>query len=178
MRFDSPVGTVDERQSDKLWPGEWISAQDYGQAYPPSMNRHDYHTGADLNLNKPKFDSDAHAPVYACADGLVTFAGYLSGWGNVITIKHTNGEPVWSRYGHVENPKIQAGDAVLRGQQIAQVGSGGGLYPYHLHFDIAKIDLGLHPGDWPNTDLKRLLRDYLDPLKYIQEHHQIPKEVA
>lgn len=174
MIFDSPVGTEVERHSSKVWPGEWIDATGFGTYYN-ATGAWAYHTGADLNLNIPVRDSDANAPVYAVADGLVQYAGVLPVWGLVVVIKH---DGVWSRYGHVENLKVKAGDGVTRGQQIAQIGNAGGRYPYHLHFDISTANLGEHPADWPGTDKARLLRDYRDPRQYISDHHDetIPKE--
>lgn len=174
IRFDSPVGTQAERDSPKIWPGAWISAEGYDEGYPPAMGRNDFHTGEDLNLNVPAYDTDAHMPVYAVADGIVNFAGSIAVWGNVITIHHVldDGTPIWSRYGHIESMIVTAGQVVTRGTMIARVGKPPGTgQPFHLHFDIARIDLGARPGDWPNTDRARLRRDYIDPEAFLHQYH-------
>jgi murein DD-endopeptidase MepM/ murein hydrolase activator NlpD len=90
-------------------------------------------------------------------------------WGTVITIEHTglNQRPLWTRYAHVEEMTIKQGDLVLRGEPIARVGNADGRYPYHLHYDVAVVDLGKRPGDWPGDDLARVQRDYLDPLTFM-----------
>jgi len=169
MRFDSPVGSAKERESSQVWPGNWIDATGFN-IYYVSTGAGSYHTGADLNLNSPYWDADAHASVYASADGLVSFAGVLPAWGSVITIKH---DDVYTRYAHVESMLIKKGDHVQCGQQIAKIGNAAGRYPYHLHFDIATLDLGARPGDWPGMDQHRLLGDYVDPKSYIKLHHVV-----
>lgn len=182
MRFDSPVGTQTERDSDKLWPGAWVDATGFATYYTATGSPA-YHTGADLNLNAPVFDSDAHSPVYAVADGLVCYAAVNTAWGagNAIVItKHTleDGTVVYARYAHIEALKVSAGQAVVRGQPLAKIGNAAGRYPYHLHFDLARADLCAKPGDWPGTDKARLLRDYYDPLVFLREHHSDPKAEA
>lgn len=170
--YDSPVGTLAERATAQIWPGHWVDATGFGTRYRVGTPHEAYHTGVDLNLNKPAFDSDAHAPVYAAASGVVTFVGELEGWGNVIVIKHdplvTTGKVLYGRYAHVENPRVQAGDRVQRGEQIAQVGDAGGLYPYHLHFDLSPTDiLEKRPGHWPRLDLDALETHYVDPRQFV-----------
>lgn len=177
LRWDSPVGTPAERDSDDVWPGHWVDATGFGTYYT-ATGRGAYHTGVDLNLNKPAWDSDRGAPVYAAADGRVVVATANSPWGDengMVVILHEmpGGRFVWSRYAHVERIAVAAGEIVRRGAQIAQIGNGGGRYPYHLHFDISTADLGIKPGDWPGLDLARLKRDYVDPRVWIAEHHQV-----
>jgi murein DD-endopeptidase MepM/ murein hydrolase activator NlpD len=176
VAFDSPVGTADERRTGKVWPGGWIDATGYANRYPPYMMRSDYHTGADLNLNVPKHDADAHAPCYAAADGIVCVAGLYAIWGAILIIKH-DGVPetgtVWTRYAHLEAMSVKTGQMVTRGQEIGRIGNANGRYAYHLHFDVARVDLGEHPTDWPNADLKRLRTTYFDPKQFILDHLQI-----
>jgi murein DD-endopeptidase MepM/ murein hydrolase activator NlpD len=178
MRFDSPVGAQAERDGATIWPGAWIDATGYNVMYTATGSPA-YHTGADLNLNKPWFDADAHSPVYAVADGLCCYAEVSTAWGAgnaIVVTKHTDrGRIVYARYAHVENIKVRAGDAVARGQQLAQIGSGTGRYPYHLHFDLARVDLCVYPADWPGASSLRVVRDYYDPLVFLREHHADPK---
>lgn len=171
--FDSPVGTVQERLSDQVWPGTWFDATGYATYYTSIGPA--YHTGADLNNNSPSWDSDRNAPVYAPSDGVVTFSAPASGtWHYLIIIRHDplpDGTVVWSRFAHVQNPLVREGDRVERGQHIANIGNAGGQLPYHLHFDIAKTDiLESRPGHWPGLNLDEIYRHYVDPKKFIQEH--------
>ena len=173
MIFDCPVGSIAEREGAKIWPGEWVDATSFATWYT-ATGVGCYHTGVDLNLNSPAWDSDAHSPVYSTADGKVVFAGDMAGWGSVVVVAHPAGTitpATWSRYGHVEKILVAVGDIVTRGQQLASIGNANGRYPFHLHFDIACIDLGASPGDWPGTDIDRLKRSYFDPKPFIQQHH-------
>ncbi len=168
--FDWPVGLEEERADHSKLPGAWIAATAYGQRYF-ATGKAAIHTGLDLNLNTPKFDADAHAPVYAAADGDVVFSGNLPVWGNVIVVSHllTEAIMVWTRYAHVEYMQVRRNDRVVRGQALARVGNADGRYPYHLHYDIAHIDLGARPWDWPGDNRPKVLQNYSDPLEFMRE---------
>ena len=180
IRFDAPVGTPAERAGLKLWPGALFDATGFNVPYPPYLHRADYHTGADLNLNAPHRDADAHAPAYAVCFGFVTFAGSLPVWGKVVTIKHAleDGRVLWSRYAHLETIKVNLTQMVARGDQVGTIGNAAGTQAYHLHFDLARVDLGQRPGDWPGTARARLLRDYVNPLEFIRARHVAAEEHA
>jgi hypothetical protein len=168
--FDAPMGTPDERLSSQIWPGGWYDATGFATYYTTVGGA--YHTGADLNLPA---DLDRNTPVYAPADGLVTFSGRSTGtWGRLIVIRHDplpNGTVAWSRLAHITNSIVREGDRVLRGQQIANVGNADGQLAWHLHFDIAKTNiLELNPGHWPGSNLTEVLRNYVDPRRFILDH--------
>jgi murein DD-endopeptidase MepM/ murein hydrolase activator NlpD len=169
--FDAPVAIASERATTQMWPGEWFDATGYAVRYRIGTPYEAYHTGVDLNLNEPHWDADAHSPVYAAASGVVTSASRLPGWGNVIVIRHdpliTNGQTVYGRYAHVENMRVQVGQRVVRGEQIAAVGDADGAYPYHLHYDISPTTiLQSQPWHWPVLDLQNLLANYADPRQF------------
>jgi murein DD-endopeptidase MepM/ murein hydrolase activator NlpD len=170
--YDAPIGTAEERASANVWPGSWFDATGYAVKYP---NGTEYHTGADLNLNVPAFDTDRGSPVYATADGVVAHSINVPGsWGGLIVIRHTplpDGKPVYSRYAHVEQVVVKDGDSVARGQQIAVVGYYAPGKNYHLHFDISCTSkLDDLPRHWPGTDKAQVVAHYVDPKKFIAEH--------
>jgi hypothetical protein len=164
-RFDAPIGTVLERsqRSPGAWPGKWYDATGYAKMYTVPPNPTAYHTGADLNLPN---DGDAHATVVAPANGMIVFAGELAVWGKVVIIRHTlpNGAPLWSRLAHLEAITVAKGAVISIGEQVGTVGNANGRYAYHLHFDIASIDLSVTPGDWPGMVLARVMGNYIDPM--------------
>lgn len=164
--FDSPVGTPLERAGAKVWPGKWIDVNCYGTRYDLG-----FHTGADLNLPS---DLDAHSPVYAVAEGRVIFSNRVTGnWGNLIVIKHSTPEgPVFSRYGHVEEMAVRAGETVSRGQQICKVGNAYGKWAFHLHFDMSNhpTRLQAEPADWSASTLEQMKAIYIDPKQFISTH--------
>lgn len=184
-RWDAPIGTPEQRDAPMGdgWPGAWEDANPFGNRYSfGSPPREAYHTGADLNLNDPYWDADRHMPVFAPAEGVVTFAGRLPGsWGKVVVIEHR--EPaegphddrrVYSRLAHLEDYSVAAGQRVRRGQQIARIGRppGDPPGPYHLHFDISPTAiLKTEPWDWPGLTWSRLEENYTDPLDFIRARH-------
>jgi murein DD-endopeptidase MepM/ murein hydrolase activator NlpD len=171
LQFDIPIGTPAERAGAKIPPGAWFCAMTYALHYP---NKNEWHTGLDLNL--PSY-SDSGQGVYACADGICRFAGVLPGWGKIIVVEHAleGGVPIYSRYAHLDGVAVAAGESITRGSLIAHIGEYGKAGPPedHLHFDLARIDLGAQPADWPGADIERLRRDYIDPIAFIREHHQV-----
>ena len=74
------------------------------------------------------------SPEYAAAAGVVLRAGPASGYGNVIYIRHYNGDV--TVYGHMEEVLVEAGQEVESGELIARVGSRGFSTGPHLHFEV------------------------------------------
>ena len=77
-------------------------------------------------------------PIYATADGVVSDAGYNNGgYGNLIKIDHGRG--IETRYGHLSAILVSPGQRIVRGQQIARMGSTGRSTGSHLHYEV-RID--------------------------------------
>jgi murein DD-endopeptidase MepM/ murein hydrolase activator NlpD len=163
-QYYSPVGTVDERATTEIWPDGWVDVTGYNVWYFGKW----WHTGADLNLNVPSFDSDAHAPVYSIGHGTVYAVRNYTGWGNIICIRH---EHCLSRYAHLEDLQVREGMKVTPWSHIGNIGNAGGRWPYHLHMDVARLDARMkdYPGDWPGGERDRVVRDYYDPLVFLRE---------
>ena len=72
-----------------------------------------------------RHERDYREPVMAVANGDVVYAGTLSStWGPVVVVKHATPDGfVWSRYAHLEGVMVKAGDAVVRGQRMALIGT-------------------------------------------------------
>jgi len=172
--FDPPVGTLEERRSDTVWPGNWTDATGFGTRYSDSGGNPAYHTGADLNLNRPSWNRDAGMPVYAVASGVVTFVGNPGVWGNIVIIHHDplapGGAGVYSRSAHLAAVNVSVGQRVSRGQPLGTIGRPRGGTE-HLHFDISPTEaLAIKPNDWPGLNRARLLRDYVDPRAFIRRN--------
>lgn len=74
------------------------------------------------------------SPVYATADGTVIHAGWSSGYGNLVTIRHDFG--IETRYGHLSAVRVQVGQKVSRGDRIGDMGSTGRSTGTHLHYEV------------------------------------------
>jgi len=73
-------------------------------------------------------------PVYATADGTVTFAGWSSGYGRLIKVQHQFG--IETRYAHLNAIRVTQGQRVSRGDRIGDMGSSGHSTGPHLHYEI------------------------------------------
>lgn len=74
-------------------------------------------------------------PIYAAADGVVTYAQYNNGgYGYLVKISHGNG--VETYYAHCSKLLVSKGQTVKAGDHIAAVGSTGYSTGNHLHFEI------------------------------------------
>jgi murein DD-endopeptidase MepM/ murein hydrolase activator NlpD len=158
-RFDFPIGTEN-------------GAFAYN-AQPFTENRH---LGDDLNGIGGE-NSDRGDPVFAVADGQVIFAGEAGpGWGNVMIILHAYEENgtrrfVQSYYGHLETILVERKQKVQRGQQIATVGTAGGRYWAHLHFEMRQFNTPfIGPGYRADT------RGWLNPSAFIASHRGAPED--
>jgi murein DD-endopeptidase MepM/ murein hydrolase activator NlpD len=73
--------------------------------------------------------------VVAADDGVVTFAGWrTNGGGLVVAVDHGNG--IQTVYNHLGSINVGLGQAVARGQLIAQVGCTGICTGPHVHFEV------------------------------------------
>ncbi len=77
-------------------------------------------------------------PVMAFADGIVTFADWKGGNGNLLVIEHAHGYT--SLYAHLYSfgRGIKKGVRVRQGQVVAQVGTTGISTGPHLHFGVKR----------------------------------------
>jgi len=73
-------------------------------------------------------------PIYSTADGVVTHAGWLSGYGRLVKIQHEFG--IETRYAHMSRIRVEMGQRVSRGEQIGDMGNSGRSTGTHLHYEV------------------------------------------
>lgn len=117
-------------------PGTYITSP-YGNRLHPIQGVERYHDGIDIG------NAGFGAPVVAAADGIVTYAGRMGGYGNCVMINH--GDGIVSLYGHGQEIKTTLGASVKQGDVIMAVGSTGNSTGPHLHFEIRKNGLPVDP---------------------------------
>jgi murein DD-endopeptidase MepM/ murein hydrolase activator NlpD len=93
----------------------------------PILNSWKQHKGVD-------YGAPTGTPVRAVGDGVVEFAGWQNGYGNVIEIKH-NAERS-TVYAHLSRIDVAKGQGVEQGAHIGAVGSTGWATGPHLHFEV------------------------------------------
>ncbi len=137
------------------------------------------HFGEDWN-GRAGGDSDLGDPVYAIADGVVTFAHDVrTGWGNVVLTRHAYRDPksgavkfIDTLNGHLDKMMVKTGQSIKRGQQIGTIGTNNGMYPAHLHFEIRHdIKIGMLREN-SNCDMQH----WADPTIFINQYRKLNRE--
>lgn len=129
---------------EMLWPvaaSGTVITSTYGIRVHPIQGIVKQHTGLDIA------GAAAGTPVVAAADGVVTYAGWLGGYGNCVMINH--GDGVVTLYGHGSEILTEVGAEVKQGDTIMAVGSTGNSTGPHLHFEV------------------RVNGEYTNPLYYV-----------
>ncbi len=137
-RFKTPDGMVgyytpDGRSTRKAFMrtpinGARITSR-FGWRRHPILKYSRMHTGVD-------FAAPRGTPIYAAADGVVEKAGWGSGYGKRIQIRHS--KTVSTMYAHMSRlaRRMRPGRKVSQGQIIGYVGSTGRSTGPHLHYEI------------------------------------------
>ncbi|MDO5638296.1 MAG: peptidoglycan DD-metalloendopeptidase family protein [Neisseria sp.] len=97
----------------------------YGVRYHPVLRTVKMHTGID-------YAAASGTPIKAPADGTITFKGWKGGYGNTVTLQHSNG--VETLYAHM-SAFAPANGSVRAGDIIGYVGSTGRSTGPHLHYE-------------------------------------------
>ena len=96
--------------------------------------RRDPKTGGRRMHNGVDFAAGLGTPLYATADGVVTNAGWGSGYGRLVKIQHEFG--IETRYAHMSKMRVKVGQRVSRGDRIGDMGASGRVTGVHLHYEV------------------------------------------
>ena len=116
----------------------WYTSK-FGMRLDPFTGSKVMHSGLDIA-------AAPGTPIYAPANGVVSYVGYESGYGNLVTIDHGYG--VKTRYAHNSEVTVKYGQQVKRGDKIAAVGSTGRSSGYHLHYEVRVNGVAVNPKDY------------------------------
>ncbi|HLN61871.1 MAG TPA: LysM peptidoglycan-binding domain-containing M23 family metallopeptidase [Symbiobacteriaceae bacterium] len=95
-----------------------------------------FHSGLDMSAPEG-------TPAVAAQAGTVVFAGWSSGYGNMVIIDHGNG--VQTKYAHASALLVTVGTEVAQGQQVILIGSTGRSTGPHLHFEVVVDGVAKNP---------------------------------
>mgnify|MGYP002780457699 CR=1 FL=1 len=90
-----------------------------------------FHSGTDLA-------APMGTPVLATQAGRVSVSDFLGGYGLTVILRHGDGN-LESRYAHLSQLAVQAGEWVEQGEVIGLVGSTGTSTGPHLHFEMRQL---------------------------------------
>lgn len=124
---------------DLRWPAAGALTSGFGTRVHPVTGVQRLHAGIDIG-------GVTGTPVRAAAAGLVTFAGFLSGYGTTVTVDHGGG--ITTLYAHQSAVSVQAGQTVAAGQVIGRIGATGLVTGPHLHFEVRDGGTPIDPAGW------------------------------
>ncbi|AUQ99183.1 M23 family metallopeptidase [Phaeobacter inhibens] len=99
----------------------------FGYRRDPKTGGRRLHKGSD-------FAGRTGTDIFATADGVVTHAGWQSGYGKLVTIQHAFG--IETKYAHNSNIRVKVGQRVSRGDHISDMGNTGRSTGTHLHYEV------------------------------------------
>ncbi|MGB8349534.1 MAG: peptidoglycan DD-metalloendopeptidase family protein [Gaiella sp.] len=73
-------------------------------------------------------------PVRAAAAGTVIYAGWMSGYGNLVAVDHGNG--LSTAYAHNSSLAVSVGQSVAAGEIVSYSGNTGNSTGPHVHFEV------------------------------------------
>lgn len=140
------VPNIQYTGGEMLWPvaaSGTVITSNFGMREHPIQGIVKQHTGLDIG------GAETGTPIVAAADGIVTYAGWLGGYGNCVMISHGNG--VVTLYGHGNKVLTTVGKEVKQGETIMELGSTGNSTGPHCHFEV------------------RVNGSYTNPLNYVKK---------
>jgi murein DD-endopeptidase MepM/ murein hydrolase activator NlpD len=109
----------------------------------------EFHYGSDIANSEG-------TPVVSAADGVISHAGPMGTYGNVIMITHSiNGQIFTTVYAHLSGINVGVGQSVSKGQLVGRMGSTGRSTGSHLHFEV-------HVGPWNGAR-----SNAVNPIRYV-----------
>lgn len=118
--------------------GGWLSSG-FGYRKDPFTGRSKLHKGLD-------FAANIGTPVYAPADGIVSFAGREGGYGKIVSIDHGYG--LVTRFAHNSKLFVKTGQRVSRWDKISAVGNTGRSSGPHLHYEVRLNGVPVDPENY------------------------------
>ncbi|WP_051962825.1 peptidoglycan DD-metalloendopeptidase family protein [Mesoaciditoga lauensis] len=114
------------KKTGVIWPVFGEITSPYGWRINPITHKKEFHAGVDIGAPEG-------TPVFSAIRGVVTYAGWYGGYGNMIQIFDGH---MLTRYGHLSKIDCYVGEHVKQGMLIGRIGSTGLSTGPHLHFEI------------------------------------------
>jgi murein DD-endopeptidase MepM/ murein hydrolase activator NlpD len=115
------------RATPSIKPSRGYITSEFGYRPSPVTGQLKLHAGIDFGVPQG-------TPVYATADGVVSFAGFDADYGKLVSIDHGYG--VVTRYAHNSEIYVVVGQKIKRGDVISASGSTGRSTGPHCHYEV------------------------------------------
>ena len=117
----SSASTSTPSSSGLVWPVSGPVTSGFGMRWGRM------HTGIDIAV-------PTGTPVLASASGTVVYAGWMSGYGNLVAVDHGGG--LSTSYAHNSSVLVSVGQHVEQGDVVSISGSTGHSTGPHVHFEV------------------------------------------
>lgn len=162
-KFDTKSDTQSDAKPESKYEERAVVASgpsvgsSFGYRRDPFTRRAKFHSGVDLKAHW----GDA---VGASQAGIVQFAGWHHGYGNMVIVDHGGG--VTTQYAHLSSFDVEPGAHVERGTIIGRAGSTGRATSSHLHYEVRIDGTAMDPLQPlaldPSSDYFKLSRPTVD----------------
>lgn len=143
-RLETVRGTVEQLPFRNPAQGKLITSP-FGNRKDPFLGKLALHPGVDFHFSPGE-------SIKATAPGKVVSAGWAGGYGNMVEIDH--GDGISTRYGHMAEVTVQAGETVKAGEQVGLAGSTGRSTGTHLHYEVRENGHPVDPMYFVNAGIK------------------------
>jgi murein DD-endopeptidase MepM/ murein hydrolase activator NlpD len=116
----------------------WFTSR-FGYRVDPFTGRPEMHAGLDIA-------APPGTPVYAPADGIISYIGFEGGYGKIVSIDHGYG--VVTRFAHNSRVFVEQGQKVSRRDVISAIGSTGRSSGPHLHYEVRVNGVPVDPENY------------------------------
>jgi len=119
-----------------IWPVKGLITAGYGYRQSPFTGAREMHEGLDIA-------APYGTPILSTADGIVSFAGPLADFGNVVFVNHGHGFTTF--YAHASKIRVREGQSIKRGEVVAYIGTTGRSTGAHVHYEVQVNGLAVNP---------------------------------
>lgn len=152
--FEDKVTKKDVLQgSSQYLPVSGLITGNFGMRLHPVIGELKHHNGIDIAAK-------LGTPITAVQDGVVVRATYSPTFGKIVELDHGNNKV--TRYAHADTIQVKVGDYVVKGSQIATVGSTGLATGPHIHFEVLQHGRPVNP---------------LKGLKHFRNNEGVPTDI-
>ncbi len=123
-------------------PVQGYISSGFGGRVHPISGKYKGHKGVDIPGKRG-------TRIKSVAGGVVIKSGRVSGYGNMVEIKHADG--LTTVYGHNKKNIVKKGDLIEKGDTVALLGSTGRSTGPHVHFEVRKNGKPVNPMRYINA---------------------------
>lgn len=123
-------------------PVQGYISSGFGGRVHPISGKYKGHQGVDIPGKRG-------TRIKAVAGGVVIKSGRVSGYGNMVEVKHADG--LTTVYGHNKKNTVKKGDLIEKGDTVALLGSTGRSTGPHVHFEVRKNGKPVNPMRYINA---------------------------